>query len=211
MDPTLQVLLLRQLYLAQMEERRFEAARATAERMLPASVMPDVVRQDVARACLAQGDVNAAVQQLRLASRVGPASRRAFHLWTLGTVLAFTGALAEAERVLARAVRWAGGERPLYQAQRALVRRARGLGGDDLESLLLDLEESPAGQGYGQYVRAELAHALGKEEEARRLLRAFVQRVTSGRAALEVALAFEVRRARELLRSTAPTRAEREP
>src|SRR5262245_52534680 len=81
---TTRAMLLRQLYLSQMEAKRFATALETAEEMVGLGIMPDVARQDAARACLGLGNVEAAVAHLRLASRVSPPSRRAFHLWTLG-------------------------------------------------------------------------------------------------------------------------------
>ena len=49
--------------------------------------MPDVARQDAARACLGLGEREKAIEHLRIGSRVSPPARRAFHLWTLGSVL----------------------------------------------------------------------------------------------------------------------------
>jgi hypothetical protein len=59
--------------------------------MITCNVMADVARQDAARACLGLGDEQRAIQHLRLASRVSPPARRAFHLWTLGSVLYLNG------------------------------------------------------------------------------------------------------------------------
>src|SRR5690349_10016727 len=86
-DHTTRAMLLRQLYLSHMEGRRFDEALVAAEQMVSLAVMPDVARQDAARACLGLGDRARAIEHLRLASRVSPPSRRAFHLWTLGSVL----------------------------------------------------------------------------------------------------------------------------
>src|SRR5688572_6629357 len=69
-DNTLRAMLLRQLYLSQMESERFEAARATAQQVLELGVLPDVACQDLARAQLALGHYREAVDELRRASRV---------------------------------------------------------------------------------------------------------------------------------------------
>ena len=49
-DPTLRAMLLRQLYLSQMELEHFEAAQQTARAALELGVLPDVACQDLARA-----------------------------------------------------------------------------------------------------------------------------------------------------------------
>lgn len=200
LDTTTHAMLLRQLYLSHMEARRFDEALATAERMLGLDVMPDVARQDAARACLGLGDVERATAHLRLASRVSPPARRAFHLWTLGSVLYLQGRPRDAIGPLERAVRWGTTDKPLYLAQAGLVRLALGEPVPELSALRDELADSPCGQGYGQFVLGELALALGDHDQARHYLTAFVRRTTSGRVALTVALAGEIARAEQLLR-----------
>jgi len=198
---TTRAMLLRQLYLSQMEGRRFDEAHETAERMLTLGVMPDVARQDAARACLGLGDHEGAVAHLRLASRVSPPSRRAFHLWTLGSVLYLFGRNRDAMGALSRAARWGTTDRPLYQAQLALTRLASGeaVPASEIRSLRERLSDAPCGQGYGQFVLGELAFHEQDFESAREYLRGFVKRSTSGRVALAVALNGEIARARRLL------------
>jgi tetratricopeptide (TPR) repeat protein len=198
---TTRAMLLRQLYLSHMEGRRFDEALETALQMVDLAVMPDVARQDAARACLGLDDSAAAVAHLRLASRVSPPSRRAFHLWTLGSVLYLAGRHRDAIGALSRAARWGTTDRPLYQAQLALSRLA---GGEPLPTLEIRrlrerLAEAPCGQGYGQFVLGELAFHEEDYESARLYLRGFVKRSTSGRVALAVALHGEIARARRLL------------
>src|SRR5204863_9328911 len=118
--------LMRQLYLAHMAARRFEQALAVSQQMIEIGVMPDVAQQDAARACLGLDRPDAAVEHLRIASRVGPASRRAFHLWTLGSTLYLLSRNREAAGALARALRWGTTAKPLYGAQLALARHASG-------------------------------------------------------------------------------------
>ncbi len=198
-DETTRAMLLRQLYLSQMEGRRFAEALEVAEQMVTLAVMPDVARQDAARACLGLGDRGRAIEHLRLASRVSPPSRRAFHLWTLGSVLYLAGNYREAIGALLRASRWGTTDKPLYQAQVALARLANGESPGDLELLRERLADAPCGQGYGQFVLGELAYNSGDFPAAREYLRGFVKRSTSGRVALAVALEGEVGRARRLL------------
>ena len=204
LDRTTRALLLRQLYLSHMEARRFEEALVAAEQMILADIMPDVARQDAARACLGLGERERAVDHLRLASRVSPPARRAFHLWTLGSILYLMGHYREATGALMRASRWGTTEKPLYLAQAALARRAAGEGGSDLAALRERLSDAPCGQGYGQFVLGELAYEAGDFTAARQYLRLFIKRTTSGRVALEVALSGEIAHARRLLRAMRP-------
>jgi tetratricopeptide (TPR) repeat protein len=206
-DRTTRSMLLRQLYLSHMEARRFSDALHTAEQMVLLDVMPDVARQDVARACLGLGEVDQAVEHLRIASRVSPASRRAFHLWTLGSVLYLSGRFRDAIGALSRAARWGTNDKPMYLAQLALARRADGDTSQDLGPLRERLADAPCGQGYGQFVLGELAFADGDVEAAEAYLRAFLARATGGRVALAVALGGEISRARRLLSRMRPRRA----
>jgi tetratricopeptide (TPR) repeat protein len=198
-DQTTQAMLLRQLYLAHMETRRFEQALEVAQQMMQVGVLPDAARQDAARACLGLGQTQQAVDHLRLAGRVAPASRRAFHLWTLGSTLYLLGRASEAVGVLERAARWATTAKPLYLAQHALARLANGEAVTDLAELHDRLTDAPCGQGYGQFVLGELSFQMGSYEDAEQHLEGFVKRTTGGRVALSVGLSRELDRARELL------------
>ena len=200
LDRTTRTMLLRQLYLSHMEGRRVSDALLIAEQMLESAVMPDVARQDAARACLGLGDREGALVHLRIASRVSPAARRAFHLWTLGSVLFLAGNYREAAGALSRAARWGTTDKPLYRAQLYLARRAAGESVSGLATVRERLEEAPCGQGYGQFVLGSLAFEQADWEAAERYLTMFVRRATGGRVALEVALAGEVAYARRLLR-----------
>jgi len=198
---TTRAMLLRQLYLSHMEARRFASALETAQEMVGLGVMPDVARQDAARACLGLGNPETAIAHLRLASRVSPPSRRAFHLWTLGSVLYLSGRHREAIGALARACRWGTTDRPLYQAQLALSRLAHGddVDADEVRELRERLADAPCGQGYGQFVLGELAFYEKDYDAARQYLKGFVKRSTSGRVALAVALQAEIARSRRLI------------
>ena len=199
-DRTTQSMLLRQLYLAHMEARRFEEALAVAEQMIGLAVMLDVARQDAARACLGLSQPEQALEHLRIASRVGPASRRAFHLWTLGSTLYHHGRPREAAGILSRAARWGTTAKPLYLAQAALARHAAGDAVNGWAILRERLEEAPCGQGYGQLVLGELAFQQRDFSAAERYLEGFIKKTTAGRVALMVALKAEVQLARGLLR-----------
>jgi len=195
LDTTTRTMLLRQLYLSHMEARRFDEALSVAEQMIACDVMPDVARQDAARACLGLEDADGALQHLRIAGRVSPAARRAFHLWTLGTVLYLNGRPRDAVGALERALRWGTTDKPLYAAQAALARLASGESISNLAALREQLADAACGQGYGQFVLGELAFAEGDHESARRYLAGFMRRTEEGRVALQVALAGEMARA----------------
>jgi tetratricopeptide (TPR) repeat protein len=192
-------MLLRQLYLADYETRRFDRAFATALQALELDVLRDVLHQDAARAALGKGDVTGALAHLRCAARRAPASRRAFHLWTLGSTLFFLHRYAEAMVVLARAVRWGTNDKPLYRAHLALVRVAMGDRVDDLQAIIDELASAPCGQGYGQFVLGHLAYAAGVWPRAQRYLQAFVRRTEGARPGVSIALDGELRMARATL------------
>src|SRR5688572_21456234 len=214
-DRTMRAMLLRQLYLSHMEAERFDKASEIARAAIELGVMADVACQDLARAYLGLGRHREAVDELRRASRLGPASRRAFHLWTLGSVLYFRGDYAGATLAFERASRWGTTARPLYAAQLGLARAHLAPNGKvllpDFAALREALEEAPCGQGYGRFVLGELAYRQGDWAAAREYLEAFIARVAEGRVALRVGLGAELERARSLLAALpAATQAELE-
>jgi len=192
-------MLLRQLYLALFERRRFGEARAIAVQAIELGVLADVLHQDAARASLAGGDLEGAVTHLRAAARRGPASRRPFHQWTLGSTLFLAARYGEAVAALTRAARWGTTEKPLYRAHLALAKIAGGEEVEDLPATLHDLAEAPCGQGYGRFVLGQLSYAAGERAAARRYLEAFVKRTSAGRSTLGIALEGEMRMARATL------------
>ena len=201
LDRTTHAMLLRQLYLSLYEGRHFQKAHTIALQALELGVLPDVLNQDAARAALASGDLAAALAHLRAAARRGPASDRAFHLWTLGSTLFLAQRYSEAAAALHRAARWGTRARPLYRAHLALSRIAAGekIGERDLQETINALAEAPCGQGYGRFVLGHLAYAAGEWNAARRYLEAFLKRTGTSRPALGIALEGEVRMARATL------------
>jgi tetratricopeptide (TPR) repeat protein len=199
LDPTTQAMLLRQLYLSHYEARRFERAREIVQQALALDVLPDVLHQDAARAALGAGDLESAISHLRLASRRAPASRRPFHLWTLGSVFFMAQRYPEAIAALVRAVRWGTGDKPLYKGHLALVRVAAGEAVADLQATIDELATAPCGQGYGRFVLGHLAYAAGEWKAARRYLEAFIRRTEGSRPALVMALDSELQMARATL------------
>lgn len=207
LDRTVQAMLLRQLYLAHFETKRFTAALEIAESALELDVLPDVLHQDAARAALAQGELDGAIAHLRAAARRGPASRRPFHLWTLGSVLFLAHRYHESSAALERAVRWGTRDKPLYRAHLALSRIAGGerLVASSVQSAIDDLASAPCGQGYGRFVLGHLAYAAGEFGAARRYLDAFVKRTEAARTAMGIALAGELKMAKATLAKMAPS------
>ena len=198
-DTTTHAMLLRQLYLSHFEAKRFQKAFDVAQQAIELDVLADVLHQDAARAALAHGDLAIAIAHLRTAARKGPASRRPFHLWTLGGILFLAQRYSEAIGALERAARWGTRDKPLYKAHLALARIANGENIRDLQSTINALAEAPCGQGYGRFVLGHLAYAAGEWVAARRYLEAFVKRTEAGRSALSIALAGEVRMAKATL------------
>jgi tetratricopeptide (TPR) repeat protein len=199
LDRTTQAMLLRQLYLAQFEARRFEEARDIAVQLISLQVLADVAHQDAARACQALGEIDRAMGHLRLAARSCPASRRAFHLWTLGGLLYLEHRYGQAVSALTRAARWGTTDKPLYIGHLALARCAQGESLLNLDGIIDQLEAAPCGQGYGRFVLGRLCSYAGRRDEAVRYLQAFVRRTHRGRPALSIALEGELAEARHVL------------
>ena len=196
--PDTQLLLLRQLYISHMECERFSQARIVADQMIELGPMPDVARQDAARACIADNDVKAAIQHLRIASRVSPASRRAFHYWSLGSVFYFAQRYREALGAFARARRWAVKDKELYRAQEALTRHQLGQP-VALRPVLDELCGATDNRGYYELVAGELGVLLGQASFARECLGRFVRRCESSKAPMMAGLRPELAHAKELL------------
>ena len=193
-------MLLRQLYLAYFETQRFGKALEIARQNLELEVLPDVVHQDAARAASALGDVDEAAGHLRLAARVGPAKRRAFHWWTLGSVYFLAGRNEDAVSALTRAARWGTTDKPLYQGHLALARCAAGRGraGDPPRSSSA-WPRCPRARGTGASCSASSPTAPSAGTRRAATWTAFVKRSESGRAAVALSLAGEIALARKTL------------
>jgi tetratricopeptide (TPR) repeat protein len=199
LDRTTQAMLLRQLYLAHFEARRFADALDVAVQLIQLQVLADVAHQDAARACQALGDIDRATGHLRLAARCCPASRRAFHLWTLGGLLYLERRYGQAVSALTRAARWGTTDKPLYVGHLALARCAQGESLLNLDGIIDQLEAAPCGQGYGRFVLGRLCGYAGRRDESMRYLQSFVRRTNRGRPALGIALEGELAEARRAL------------
>lgn len=198
-DPATQALLLRQLYLSLYAEGAYARAYDVACQAAEIGELPDVMQQDAARAKQALGDVDGAVRHLRLAVRHAPASRRAFHWWTLGSVLFLAGRHEPAIDALGRAARWGTQDKPLYQGHLALAKCHAGQRVRGLEGLIRRLEACPAGQGYGRFVLGQLAYESSRFDEAKRYLEAFIERTKRSHRPMKVALERELEMARTTL------------
>lgn len=202
LDRTTHAMLLRQLYLAHFEVERFDLALEVAKQAMELEVLADVLAQDAARAALAAGQLDEGLLHLRRAARSGPAARRPFHQWTLGSALFLAGRHGEAIAAFERAARWGTTDKPLFRAHLALARLSVGeLQPHEacLAHAFGELVAAPCGQGYGRFVLGHLAFAMGDWAEARRYLEAFVKRSEAGRPSLSIALRAELERARGTL------------
>ena len=192
LDPVTQSMLLRQLYMAFFEQKNFRRALQIAEQTLALDTLLDVCHQDAARALVMLGDIDTAADHLRLATRIAPARRRSFHLWTLGSVLYLAGRFEDAYSALQRAVRWSTTDRPLIHGHVALVQIALERPVEELDGVIARLEDAPCGQGYGRFVLGMLCAHAGRLRDAERYLAAFIERTRSGRVAVAVALSGEL-------------------
>lgn len=199
-DYELMALLLRQKYLAEIEEGNDSAALRVAEQMVELGTLGDVARQDAARAALGVDDLDAAIGHLRIAARVCPPDRRAFHFAHLGTLLRFDGQVDQAVEAFKKAIRWATEDRDLYLAQQALAEVALGHTTADLEGLRERLEGDDPMKAYSLWVLGELCLVLGDTESGATYLKRFLSRQTGAPRAKALALKGEVAHASALLR-----------
>ncbi|OQX66846.1 MAG: hypothetical protein B6A08_18310 [Sorangiineae bacterium NIC37A_2] len=147
-DEELRALLLKQSYDALMAMGQTRDALERAEEIIDLGPLGDVARHDAARAAAALGEIEVAADHLRIAAKVAPEERRAFHFGTLGALLRFAGLAEDAREAFKKAERWADADRAIYRAQRALA-------------------EGDAGVGPGELGRA--AAGAGTEPEPKRL------------------------------------------
>jgi len=197
-DEELRALLLRQMYLAELEDENDASALEIAAEMIQLGTLGDISRQDAARAAVGVGDLDAAIGHLRIAARVCPAPRRAFHYAHLGALLRFEGHLDLAVEAFENATRWATDDRSLYQAVKALAESDCGKNETDLGPLRDSLRESGR-RGYALWVLGELSLKLGDNSAAREYLEQFLSRVTEAPRAKTLSLRSEIRHCQELL------------
>ncbi len=206
-DPETQALLLRQLYLGELEcgryEEAYEAARQAVSLRGGSDPMIDVAHHDAARACQAMEEWDDAVAHLEEAIAKGPAERKLLHLSTLGGLLYAIGRGHEAVAPLERALENAGTLEPLLRAQLVLARRATRKDASptdpELDLAFHELSQDSSGEGYGRFVLGELAAAKDDRVRARLHLEAFLAKVRKSRPAAQAALAAEVARATQTL------------
>jgi len=199
-DPEMEALLLRQLYLAELEDGDLQAALDTATEMVDLETLGDIARQDAARAAAALGKIDVAAAHLRIAAEVCPLERRAFHLATLGALLRFAGRTSEAVQVFETAASLAEKDRWLYLGQWALAEKAAGQEPTwSFSDLRQGLESTQSQKGYALWVLGEVCSALGDQAAGARYLTRFLGRLEGAPRAKALALAGEVAHAKVLL------------
>lgn len=200
--PDTQFLLLRQLYLAQLERDRWSEAVALAKAMAEVGPFADLAHNDRSRALSARGDAEAAIDAQREALAAAPKERRSFQGFFLATLLHFDGRVAEALAVVGKAERAAARDRPLVRALGAFIRLDAGLAVPRLSEIVTDLARSRSREGYGQYLLGMIAHHVGDRPRAAAHLRAFLRRNAAIDRAKVVTLREELHRARRVLADT---------
>src|SRR5258708_2796742 len=149
-DVETQALLLRQLYLGELEGGHYARAKEVAEQLVELGTMPDVARHDAARACQALGLFEEAIAHLRQAVKLAPDTRVHFHLSTLGALLYAAGHPDEARIPLEAAIATSGSAQPLVRGQLALATHASGDDTAELDLAFHELQHDRAGEGYGR-------------------------------------------------------------
>ena len=199
-DQELKALLWRQVYLGRAEAHDWTEALCIAEKIIEFEVLGDLARQDAARAASALGAYEPALGHLRIAARIAPVERRAFHLSALGSMLRFGGRPESSVEAYEAALRWASGLRPLYRAQLELARRAANdVPQNSLEELEQQLFESKERVGYDDWVRGELRYLLKDYANAKILLKDFVERQADASPLKIASLRLELLHAQRLL------------
>lgn len=190
------VLLLRQVYMGELELHRFRAAIDTATEMAAVGPLKDIALHDRARAEQALGDVAAAIASQRMAARHAPVDRRSFMLWSLATLQHFFGDVEGALGTLDKGLLIAGDDRPLLKAHYAYICLENDEAVEDLQEIRTKLASAKCGEGYGQYILGMIAHEMGDVKVAVVHLQNFLRRNASIDAAKALTLREELRRAR---------------
>lgn len=199
-EDDLEVLLLKQLYSAHMDRGRYGDALEVAEDMIDLGELGDIARQDAARAALGLGDEEVAAGHLKIAARICPPERRAFHFGTLGALYRFGGRGAEAAAAFRKASRWAREDRVLYSAQLALAEADLGqVNAPELAELRANLAEMAPLKGYALWVLGELSELLGDHPAGKEYMARFLQRLDGAPPAKCLALHGEIARAKAVL------------
>ena len=199
LDPEIQFLLVRQLYLVHIEEDHLERALAMAAQMLAIGVMGDLAQHDRARVLWARGDAREAIEAQRHAARLAPPDRRSFQTLALATLQHFAGDIPAALRTLVRAERWSHRDRVLVRAYRVVVELGDDRVPEGLEETRSALAASPLREGYGQYLLGMIAYEVGDRPRAAAHLRAFLRKNAAIDRAKQLTLREELRRARRAL------------
>lgn len=199
-DDELRALLLRQLYLSEIEDGEDDRALSLAAEMIDLGTLGDIARQDAARAALGVKDTSAAISHLRIAARVCPPARRAFHYGHLGALLRFEGQLEQSLDAFEKALRWATEDRPLYLAARGLTLHQQGTESIDLAELRSALEAEEPRKGYALWILGELCLELGEIDAGKQYLNQFLLRQTEAPRAKTLALSREIAHVHALLR-----------
>jgi hypothetical protein len=197
LEPDTQQLLLRQVYLAELERQQFETAALCAEQMVQVGNLSAVAHADAARAYAAAGNLAKAVLHQRLAARLAPGSLRSVQYARLSRLLRLNQQRSQARLALRHAHVWATWDRALVRAEIALLEVESGLK-VNAAAAYEALEQSFVPVALSYYVAAELALVLGEEAVARRLFNEFVGRCAALPLVERVSLLAESRRARSL-------------
>jgi tetratricopeptide (TPR) repeat protein len=199
-DEELRALLLKQSYDALMAMGQTRDALERAEEIIDLGPLGDVARHDAARAAAALGEIEVAADHLRIAAKVAPEERRAFHFGTLGALLRFAGLAEDAREAFKKAERWADADRAIYRAQRALAEGDAGVGPEESwAELRQELEQSPSQKGYALWVLGELCARQGDPAASRSYMSAFLKRLERASPLKCLSLKSEIERAREIV------------
>jgi hypothetical protein len=203
MNPQTRFLLLRQLYLVQLEIGKLGQARGLTEEMVSMGVMKDTAYHDRSRVLFVLGETSEAIESQRQAARFAPPVRRSFHFWSLATLQQHVGASKAAIDSLDHGLRWSKRDRPLLEAHQALIILEGGDAVRDLTGIIDRLLQSPNREGYGRYILGMLYTHMGDAQSGIVHLSSFLNRNASADRAKSLTLQRELERARQVVSSRA--------
>ena len=201
-DPDIQLMLLRQLYLAHLDQEALDEALSIANQMVRVGTMQDIAHHDRSRAQVALGDLRKAIESQRLAARHAPPARRSFQTLALAQLQHFAGDSESSLRTLEKALRWSLADRALVRGFRAYVELETDRVPEALEATRRALGASPMREGYGQFVLGMIAWHLGDKRMATVHLRVFLRKNASADKVKAATLREEMKRARKVLSET---------
>jgi tetratricopeptide (TPR) repeat protein len=197
-DLETQILLLRQVYVGEIEQGHFDKASLAIEQAIEVDALPelaDVLHHDAARAFMGLGEFPTAIKHLLKAFGRSPDERDEFHLVTLVSVLFSLQRLEFARSVLDRALPT---KSLLLGALAALCAPPSAETTSKLSDCYERLQNDSSDSSHVQFLLAEIALARGERARAVLYFEAFLARTETFAPLKRASLAAEILRAQKM-------------